>query len=93
MYLWACSSHSSEEAQPRGMFLARGSWVGVDMSRGQRPVCIGMYGAEDECQTCPWRVECQEMAEGIEAAATRKGTHVRIVSKYKEKKYKPKRVP
>jgi hypothetical protein len=33
------------------------------------------------------------MAEDIESAATRKGTHVRIVSKYKEKKYKPKRVP
>ena len=32
------------------------------------------------------------MAESIESAVTRKGTHVRIVSKYKEKKYKP-RIP
>jgi len=75
------------------MFLARGKRVASDMSRGRRPVCIGMYGAEDECQTCPWQRECQEMTESIEAAATRKGTHVRIVSKYKEKKYKPRRVP
>jgi len=52
-----------------------------------------MYGAEDECQTCQWQQECQEMSESIESAATRKGTHVRIVSKYKEKKYKPRRVP
>lgn len=29
------------------------------------------------------------MADGIDAAITRKGTHVQIVSKYKEKKYKP----
>jgi disulfide oxidoreductase YuzD len=63
------------------------------MNRGKRPPCIGMYGAEDECRSCGWRQECQEMAEDIESAATRKGTHVRIVSKYKEKKYKPKRVP
>ena len=63
------------------------------MSRGRRPVCIGMYGTEDECQVCSWQRECREMAEDIESAATRKGTHVRIVSKYKEKKYKPRRVP
>ncbi len=63
------------------------------MSRGQRPVCIGLFGTEDDCQTCEWQRECQEMAESIESAATRKGTHVRIVSKYKEKKYKPKRMP
>jgi disulfide oxidoreductase YuzD len=63
------------------------------MNRGKRPPCIGMYGAEDECRSCSWRQECQEMAEDIESATTRKGTHVRIVSKYKEKKYKPKRVP
>lgn len=52
-----------------------------------------MYGAEDECLTCRWQRECQEMAESIESAVTRKGTHVRIVSKYTEKKYKPKRLP
>jgi disulfide oxidoreductase YuzD len=50
-----------------------------------------MYGAEDDCEDCDWRRECQEMAESIDAAVTRKGTHVRIVSKYSEKKYKPKR--
>ncbi len=77
---------------PRGMFLASGEGVFV-MGRGHRPVCIGMYGAEEDCQICTWRDECQDMSENIEAAATRKGTHVRIVSKYKEKKYKPKRVP
>ncbi|MFQ6053001.1 MAG: hypothetical protein ACE5OO_02060 [Candidatus Bathyarchaeia archaeon] len=63
------------------------------MSGDRRPVCIGMYGAEDECLTCRWQRECQEMAESIESAVTRKGTHVRIVSKYTEKKYKPKRLP
>jgi hypothetical protein len=60
------------------------------MSKGKRPVCIGMIGAEDDCEICEWSRECQEMADGIDAAITRKGTHVRIVSKYKEKKYKPK---
>ena len=62
------------------------------MSRSERPVCIGLHGAEDECEACDWRRECQEMVEGIESAVTRKGTHVRIVSKYKEKKYKPRGV-
>jgi hypothetical protein len=33
------------------------------------------------------------MSESIEAAVFRKGTHVRLTGKYKEKKYKPKRVP
>jgi hypothetical protein len=75
-----------------GMFLARYLRVDVDMNRGKRPSCIGMYGAEDECQTCDWRRECQETSESIDSAVTRKGTHVRIVSKYTEKKYKPKRV-
>ena len=63
------------------------------MSRSERPICIGLHGAEDECEVCDWRRECQEMADGIESAATRKGTHVRLVSKYKEKKYKPRRIP
>jgi hypothetical protein len=34
-------------------------------------------------------LDCWDMAESIDAAVTRKGTHVRIVSKYKEEKYKP----
>jgi len=59
------------------------------MSRGKRPVCIGMIGAEDDCEICEWSRECQEMANGIDSTITRKGTHARIVSKYKEKKYKP----
>jgi hypothetical protein len=50
-----------------------------------------MYGTEDECQECEWRRECEEMADSIDSAVTRKGEHVRIVSKYKEKKYKPRR--
>jgi hypothetical protein len=29
------------------------------------------------------------MDQAIESAATRKGTHVRLTGKYKEKKYKP----
>ena len=38
------------------------------MSRGNRPVCIGMIGAEDDCEVCVWRRECQEMADGIDSA-------------------------
>ncbi len=59
----------------------------------ERPPCIGLYGSEDECETCPFREECREYTKRIESAVFRKGTHVRIVGKYKEKKYKPKRVP
>ena len=33
-----------------------------------------------------------DKAESIDSAVTRKGTHVRIVGKYKEKKYKPRRL-
>ncbi|UCD46007.1 MAG: hypothetical protein JSV27_05845 [Candidatus Bathyarchaeota archaeon] len=62
------------------------------MSRGKRPVCIGMYGTEDECLECEWERECQDMTESIDSAVTRKGTHVRITGKYKEKKYKPRRI-
>jgi len=61
------------------------------MCRGKRPVCFGTYEMKDECETCKWRRECQAMAKNIDSAVTRKGTHIRIVSKYKEKKYKPKR--
>ena len=60
------------------------------MPRKERPPCIGMYGFEYECPTCEWARECREMDEAIEQAATRKGTHVRLTGKYKEKKYKPK---
>jgi hypothetical protein len=51
-----------------------------------------MYGTEDDCLECDWERECQDMTESIDSAVTRKGTHVRIVGKYKEKKYKPKRI-
>ena len=60
------------------------------MSKGPRPECIGMYGVEDECAECEWAEECRKMDESIESAVTRKGTHVRLTGKYKEKKYKPK---
>jgi hypothetical protein len=63
------------------------------MNKARRPACIGLHGSEDECMTCDWKRECENMAKNIESAAFRKGTHVRIVGKYKEKKYKPKRVP
>jgi hypothetical protein len=49
-----------------------------------------MYGVEDECAECDWVEECRKMDESIESATTRKGTHVRLTGKYKEKKYKPK---
>jgi len=51
-----------------------------------------MYGFEYECPTCEWARECREMDEAIEQAATRKGTHVRLTGKYKEKKYKPRTI-
>ena len=33
------------------------------MSKGKRPVCIGMIGVEDDCEVCEWRRECQEMTD------------------------------
>ncbi len=63
------------------------------MSQGSRPSCIGMLGEEDECELCAWRDECERMTRTIEADAYRGGTHVRLTGKYKEKKYKPKKLP
>ncbi len=63
------------------------------MSKGIRPNCIGLHGSSDDCSTCSWEIECKKMTEDIESSIFRKGTHTRIVSKYKEKKYKPKRLP
>lgn len=63
------------------------------MSEEGRPDCIGMYGLGEECESCPWRRECRETTERIVAAATRKGTHIRVVGKYKERKFKPRRIP
>lgn len=63
------------------------------MPDSNRPPCIGLFGAEIDCNICDWMQECQKMSESIEAAVFRKGTHVRLTGKYKEKKYKPKRVP
>lgn len=48
-----------------------------------------MYGFEPECDECEWVMQCKDMDKAIESAATRKGTHVRLTGKYKEKKYKP----
>lgn len=59
------------------------------MNESRRPPCIGMYGFQDECQECEWQYECKKMDEAIESEITRKGTHVRLTGKYKEKKYKP----
>jgi len=59
----------------------------------ERPPCIGLYGTEAGCSECPFKQECRDYTDSIESDAFRKGTHVRVVSKYKEKKYKPKRVP
>jgi hypothetical protein len=44
-----------------------------------------MYGFEPECEECDWALKCKKMDESIESAATRKGTHVRLTGKYKEK--------
>lgn len=57
--------------------------------KGPRPDCIGMHGFEEECTECDWELDCNRMDTAIESAATRKGTHVRLTGKYKEKKYKP----
>ena len=62
-----------------------------DMCKEKRPLCFGMYDTKDDCETCKWQNECQAMTKNIDSAFTRGGTHIRIVSKYKEKKYKPKR--
>jgi hypothetical protein len=52
-----------------------------------------MLGENEECDSCAWRVECERMTGSIEADALRGGTHVRLTGKYKEKKYKPKKLP
>jgi hypothetical protein len=63
------------------------------MSKVKRPNCIGMLSAEEECDLCEWREECERMSQSIESDAMRGGTHVRLTGKYKEKKYKPKKLP
>ena len=63
------------------------------MSRSKRPSCIGLLGEGEECEACNWREECIKMTQSIEADAMRGGTHVRLTGKYKEKKYKPKKIP
>ncbi len=87
-----CVGEFTQQEEDRGKFFNLRVGVLLDMSKSRRPPCIGMYGLEDGCEACGWREECQRMTEGIDSAVTRKGTHVRIVSKYKEKKYKPKRI-
>lgn len=63
------------------------------MSKVKRPSCIGMLSVEEECDLCEWREECERMSQSIESDAMRGGTHVRLTGKYKEKKYKPKKLP
>ncbi len=63
------------------------------MSKGSRPNCIGLLGEDEECEGCEWIDECKRMTESIEADAMRGGTHIRLTGKYKERKYKPKRMP
>jgi hypothetical protein len=65
----------------------------INMSMEGRPACIGLFSDDVECCECEWRLECQKMMDGIESQVYRKGTHMRLTGKYKEKKYKPKRVP
>jgi len=65
----------------------------MDKQQERRPPCIGLYGSEADCEDCAFKEKCIEYTKKIESDAFRKGTHIRIVSKYKEKKYKPKRVP
>jgi hypothetical protein len=52
-----------------------------------------MLNVEEECDLCEWREECERMSQSIESDAMRGGTHVRLTGKYKEKKYKPKKLP
>ncbi len=61
--------------------------------RGPRPSCVGMLSDDEDCAECDWRPECEELTKQLEADAMRGGTHVRITGKYKERKYKPKRLP
>jgi hypothetical protein len=63
------------------------------MPKDKRPACIGLHGAEMNCDICDWENDCKKMSDSIESAVYRKGTHVRLTGKYKEKKYKPKRIP
>jgi hypothetical protein len=64
-----------------------------DMSKGPRRSCIGMLSEDEECKGCEWRSECETMSKQLEADVMRGGTHVRITGKYKERKYKPKKMP
>ena len=64
-----------------------------NMSKGNRPTCIGMVGEEEGCVNCSWHEECERMTQQLEADVYRGGTHLRLTGKYKEKKYKPKKIP
>ncbi len=63
------------------------------MSKGPRPNCIGLLSDEEGCLECEWRSDCEVLTKQLEADAMRGGTHVRITGKYKERKYKPKKMP
>lgn len=67
--------------------------MNLGMSKGPRPTCIGLLSEDEECEECEWRADCDVMTKQLEADALRGGTHVRITGKYKERKYKPKKLP
>jgi hypothetical protein len=52
-----------------------------------------MLSEDEECEKCDWRPECETLTKQVEADVMRGGTHVRLTGKYKERKYKPKRLP
>jgi hypothetical protein len=52
-----------------------------------------MLSVDEECQECEWKPECEALLKQVEADVYRAGTHIRITGKYKERKYKPKKMP
>ena len=57
------------------------------------PECFVAYGISVECKSCKYAELCKAVKKGLEAEVFRKGTHVRVGGKYKEKKWKPKVPP
>ena len=63
------------------------------MSKATRPSCIGLLSEDEECQLCDWHNDCEVLTKQLEADVMRGGTHIRLTGKYKERKYKPKKLP
>jgi len=74
-------------------FLGAPAGIDVGMSKGPRPSCIGLLSEDEGCQECEWRADCDTLSKQLEADAMRGGTHIRLTGKYKERKYKPKKMP